>query len=183
VRGVPAVHGEQQRERAEQDGCLRRQGLLRRHKREGSHTIRPKLVGMRSLFYNDQDTLDERLRVRALAGADGAWLGIGVGLARAESTSCSGSSLTSPVVAATVRASCAPSAPVRHGRRELRAEHADLVHGAFAGRQAGGGGGDRDGRGGFCATWHRRALFGSSSATRLVCEAWSAGIGAEKAGG
>jgi hypothetical protein len=135
---------------------------------------------MRSLFYNDQDTLDERLRVRMLAGADGAWLGIGAGLARAENISSSGSSLTSPDVSATVRTSCGPSAPVRLGRCEPRAEHGDLVHGdlvhgAFASRHAGGGGGDRDGRGGFCATWRRRAFSGSSLATRLGCEAWSAG--------
>jgi hypothetical protein len=45
--------------------------------------MRPKLVGMRSLRCEDQDTLDERLRVRVLAGADGAWLGIGARLARA----------------------------------------------------------------------------------------------------
>jgi hypothetical protein len=94
---------------------------------------------MRSLFCGDQDTLDERLRVRVLAGADGAWPGIGPGLARAENTS-SGSSLTIPDVAATVRASCGPSAPVRLGRREPRAEHGDLVHSAFARRHAGGGG-------------------------------------------
>jgi hypothetical protein len=130
---------------------------------------------MRSLFCDDQDTLDERLRVRVLAGADGAWLRIDAGLARAENTSSSGSSLTSPDVSATVCASCTPSAPVRLGRREPRAGHGDLVHGAFASRHAGGGAGDRDGGGGFCATWRRRAFSGSRSVTRLVCEAWSAG--------
>jgi hypothetical protein len=103
---------------------------------------------MRSLICDDQDTLDERLRVPVLAEAETTWLGMGTGLACAENTSSSGSSVMSPDVATTVRASCAPSAPVRLGRRAPRAEHGDLVHGAFASRHAGGGGGDRDGRGG-----------------------------------
>jgi hypothetical protein len=81
-----------------------------------------------------------------LAAAYRDWLGIGpAGLARAENTSSSGSGLTSPDVSATVRTSCAPSAPVRLGRHKPRAEHGDLVHGAFA---AGSRDGVQDGRGG-----------------------------------
>jgi hypothetical protein len=171
VRGVPAVHGEQRRERAEQD-LWRMTSVSPAETRKGRFAYH-QTMRMRSLFCNDQDAIDERLRVRVLAGADGAWLGIGAG--SAQNSSSSASSLTSPDVSVTVRASCAPSAPVRLGRRTPRAEHGDLVHGAFASRHAGGGRGDWDVRDGFCGTWRRRAFSGSSSATRLVCEAWSAG--------
>jgi hypothetical protein len=62
---------------------------------------------------DDEDRLDERLRVPVLARADGAWLGMGAGLARAENISSLGSRLTSPSVAATACASCASRASAR----------------------------------------------------------------------
>jgi hypothetical protein len=62
---------------------------------------------------DDEDRLNERLRVPVLARADGAWLDMGAGLARAENISSLGSRLTSPGVAATACANCASRAPAR----------------------------------------------------------------------
>jgi hypothetical protein len=78
----------------------------------GSAYLRPSLALLRALFCDDdEDRLDERLRVPVLARADGAWLGMGAGLARAENISSLSSRLTRPGVSATAYASCVPRTP------------------------------------------------------------------------